>query len=253
MHIIHAAFKICIIPNLVLPKPSLPDAGFTPRNSRCAQPRVLPEFWQGFAAQLLDHVPTQAVIGVTFRQRPNGMKVVGQQHPSINAERMVASGAGDRLAQSSTKCRLEQDGLTLMRDNREKERPARGLGAAVIGHGSSIGFWGVDVRCGGFTCGAFTWGGFMCGGFTGGALKSAPYGNFCQYFQMFSNPGQVQNAFEHGISEILTKISSIKNLVGCALERTAPNPPNLERTKKKSHFRMFAFYQAASYASQAQS
>jgi hypothetical protein len=217
MHVIHAAFKIGIIPNLMLPKPTLPNTRFTPRNSRCAQPRVVPEFWQGFAAQLLYHVPTQAVISVMFRQRPNGMKVVGQQHPSINGERMVASGAGHSLAQRYTKCRLEQDGLALMRDNGEKERSARGLGTAVIGHGSSIGF----------TC---------------GALKSAPYGNFCQYFQMFLNPGQVQNTFERRISEILTKISSIKNLVGCALERTAPNPTNLERTTT-FNFHMFAFFQ----------
>jgi hypothetical protein len=219
MHVIHAAFKIGIIPNLMLPKPRLPNTRFTPRNPRRTQSRVLPEFGQGFAAQLLDHVPTQAEISVIFRQRPNGVKMVRQQHPSINRERMVASGTVDCFAQGSTKHRLEQDRLALMRDDREKERPARGLDTAVIGHGSSID---------GFTC---------------GALKSAPYGNFCQYFQMFLNPGQVQNTFERRICAILTKISSIKNLVGCALERTVLNPTNLERTTTTFNFHMFAFFQ----------
>ncbi len=240
MHIIHATFKICIIPNLMLPKSALPDARLTPRNSRHAQPRILPEFGQSLAAQLLNHVPPQAVIVVMFRQRPDRMKMIGQQHPSINDKRMVASGAVDRLTQSGTKCRLEQDGLTLMRDDREKECPARGLGAAVIGHGSSIGVWVVYVRCGGLTWGGFTCGGFTCGGFTCGALKSAPYSMF---FQICSNPGQ---ALESGISVILTQISSIKNLVGCALERTVFKPTHLERETTTFNFCRFIFFQTAS-------
>ncbi len=144
MNVIHAAFKIGIIPNLMLPKPPLPNARFASRHPRRAQPRVVPDFWQGFAAQLLDHVPTQAEIGVIFGQCPNGVQVVGQQHPSINRERMMASGARHRLAQRCPKCRLEQNGLPLMRDHREKKRAARGIGAAIIRHGSSIRFW--DVR-----------------------------------------------------------------------------------------------------------
>jgi hypothetical protein len=226
MQIIHAAFKIRIVSNLMLPKPALPDAGFTSRDSRCAQSRVVPEFWQGFAAQLLNYVPTQAELGVMFGQCPNGVKMVRQQHPGINGERMVTSGAGHCLAQGSTKHRLEQDRLALMRDNGEKKCSARGLGTAVIGHGSSIGFWGVDVRCGRFT------------------------GSVC--FQIFSNSDRIRNAFKHRISAILTQISSIKNIVGCALERTASNPTNLERTTA-FNLRMFAFFQAASYPGQVQS
>ena len=158
IQVIHAPLEIGIVSNLMLPKPALPNAAFTPRSSRGTQPRVIVQGVRGLAAKLFDHVPTQAVIAVVFGQRPDGVQVIGQQHPSVDGERMVRSGACHRVAQGGAKRWLEQDVLALVRDDGEKEGAARGLGAAVIGHGSSVRVWGLRA------------------GLWGGALESAPYG-----------------------------------------------------------------------------
>jgi hypothetical protein len=160
MQVIHAPLEIGIVSNLMFPEPALPNAAFTPHCSRGAQPRVVLQGVRGLAAELFDHVPAQAIIAIVFGQRPDGVQVVGQQHPGIDAERMVCARACHRVTQGGAKPWLEQDVLALVRDDGEEEGAAWGLGAAVIGHGSSVRVWDV-------------WAGLR-----GGALKSAPYGAY---------------------------------------------------------------------------
>ena len=79
MQIIQMALKIQIIPNKMVPESSLPDAAFAALGRRFVDRSVISSQKAALAADgSLYNRPTGTEIIIILRQRPNGMKVIGQ-------------------------------------------------------------------------------------------------------------------------------------------------------------------------------
>lgn len=87
MQIIHMSLKIQIIPYEMVPESSLPDAGFAALGRRFLGWSVLSSQIAALAADgSLNDRPTGTEIIIIFRQRPDSMKVIGQQHPRLDVK-----------------------------------------------------------------------------------------------------------------------------------------------------------------------
>lgn len=105
MQIIQMLIKTHIITDSMLPKSLLPD------------------IWKLISTMILgktlDLPPPFGIINVIFRQLPNGMQMIGQQHPRHNFKRIFLAHSLNRLAQRLSDFRVGQYGLTLCRHQRE--------------------------------------------------------------------------------------------------------------------------------------
>ena len=87
MKIIQVALKIQIIPNKMVPEPSLPYVAFAALGRRFVDWSVISSQIAALAADgSLNDRPTGTEIIIIFRQRPDSMKVIGQQHPRLDGK-----------------------------------------------------------------------------------------------------------------------------------------------------------------------
>ncbi len=64
--------------------------------------------------------------------------MVGEDDSGGKTERKSLSDVSKHSPQPSDVLRRSENGLTLVGDNRQKHRPSWDVGAAVIGHGTSL-------------------------------------------------------------------------------------------------------------------
>lgn len=96
MNIRRVSFGIVVITDLVLPEPALPQAELRSFGARgaavCRQQMTCLPAYQPF-----NHVPAQCIISIAVRQRPDTMKMIGQQHKRVDLKRMGLPDGADTL------------------------------------------------------------------------------------------------------------------------------------------------------------
>jgi len=80
----------------------------------------MPPFQPRFGELFLNISPTFRIFGVSFRQGPDGVKVIGQHHDGIDCERKFIHTLTYALPQECTSG-FKQNGLAPLDDNREEE------------------------------------------------------------------------------------------------------------------------------------
>lgn len=126
--VIHVLREIRFVPDLMLPKAPLSQRRFmllVLRRRRCRQRTHLRP--AGFGHLAFDDAPALAKVSVVLRQRPDGVHVVGQHHPSVNCERQGVPRVLNSAAQRGKDVRLAQQGPPVLRHHREKVRSASGV------------------------------------------------------------------------------------------------------------------------------
>lgn len=112
VYVIHMPLKISLIPYLVFPVAPLPQAAFAPLAPRCAEPFIPVQLIAALAADMaFDHAPAFGEIRITFRQSPDAMQVVRQQHLGQHTERIRRTGLGDAFPQCGSYRFIGQHGL----------------------------------------------------------------------------------------------------------------------------------------------
>jgi hypothetical protein len=96
MNIVDMPGKIDFVANSMFPISALPDAPFAFGRAASGYPFVSR---QATRKGGLDQLPTHRKIGVTFRQRPYGMKVIGRHHDGVDREWMALACLTKRRAQ----------------------------------------------------------------------------------------------------------------------------------------------------------
>src|SRR5437868_10664079 len=85
---------VCLVPDQMLPEPSLPDAALVACNSNGTKPLLL---WQRFREATLDQPPSRGEIVITRRQIPHCVQMIGQHDECIDRESMTLTRQSDRL------------------------------------------------------------------------------------------------------------------------------------------------------------
>ena len=96
MNIVDMPGEIDFVANSVLPISALPDAPFTFGRTALGYPFVSRQTARKGG---LDQLPAHCKIGVTFGQRPYGVKVIRQDHDGIDREWMALVRLAKRRAQ----------------------------------------------------------------------------------------------------------------------------------------------------------
>ena len=85
MNIFNVLYEVAIISDLMFPKTSLPDRLFAFNKAGIRLTTL--EFIMALPAEITLYLsPPHRKIGVVFRQGPNTMQMVGQQHKSVNGK-----------------------------------------------------------------------------------------------------------------------------------------------------------------------
>jgi len=135
--VIHMPLQVGSVADLVFPKAALPQTFFSLASFACG-PEARREVSRKRA---LEQAPAAGVVGVAFRQCPDGMEVIGQDANGEGAE-----GTGlQRLAIGLAKERdfLDQQPGATVGQGQGEEPGAAGHGAApVVRHGGLLAFMG---------------------------------------------------------------------------------------------------------------
>jgi len=137
--VVEVVFVVLLIFERMLPKLWLPHAA-SPITAAASGLRLL-RASQGeprLRELLLDPCPTPGVLIVARRQRPDGMKMVGQQHNGVDHERPSRSARSQEASQQCS-CRLITEKLrSPVCHQREEERSAGNIRTSPVGHGITI-------------------------------------------------------------------------------------------------------------------
>lgn len=125
--VIHMGVVIADIANPVLPEPGLPQAAVATWTGCVRQIRVSGE-------ARLDEAPASGKILVASRQRPDGMHMVGQDHPGIDVERHPSKYRGYALAQDGRRVFIRQKTASLRSDHGEEPGGAVDPGSSIVRH-----------------------------------------------------------------------------------------------------------------------
>jgi len=135
MKIIQVALKIQIIPNKMVPESSLPYAplaahafgtvNWSPHSFQRPTPLAHDSF---------NNSPSRGKVVVIFRQRPNGMKMIRQQHPGLNGEGQRLPHLLNPLPHGSPDMVGGQDWLASQRDHGKEIGAALYFDAPVFRH-----------------------------------------------------------------------------------------------------------------------
>jgi hypothetical protein len=98
-------FKIGMIANPVFPIPALPHRLFTAPPAGRARNRARGRR-QRRAEPAFDRVPAQGIIGITVRQGPQGMQMVGQYDHRLDPKGMMCHDRAESVAQQCERCRI---------------------------------------------------------------------------------------------------------------------------------------------------
>ena len=130
VHVIDMAAEVIIVADQVFPIPPLPDAALALGDTTIAPPFALGHC-AGEAG--LDQPPSQGMVGIVRRQRPDGVQVFGQHHHGVDCERMsklyMANGITQLIDAVGQKGRSPIGEI-----DREEISRARGTCASVVGH-----------------------------------------------------------------------------------------------------------------------
>ena len=126
--------EVGVIADQVVPISPLPDAFFT------AIPFALGGGFRhvmAFGKGRFDQAPAGGEIGVTGRQGPDGVQVIGQNDDCVGADGVLAQGASVGLPEAGDVIR--QQGLAPAREAQGEEMAGtRGCDAAVAGHAPTV-------------------------------------------------------------------------------------------------------------------
>jgi hypothetical protein len=135
MDIIQVALKIQIVPDEMVPESSLPDAGFAALGRRFLGWSVLSSQIAALAADgSLNDRPTGTEIIIIFRQGPDGMKVIRQQHPGLDGEGQRLPHLLNPLPQGGPDMVVNQKWSASKRDHGKEIAAAFYSDSAVFGH-----------------------------------------------------------------------------------------------------------------------
>jgi hypothetical protein len=133
--VIHVFFKIVVIPNLMFPEATLPDGLFAMFVFRLIHPCLIVQLRFVLLCKFrFDQTPALRIIGIIFRQRPDAMHVIRQQHPRFDAKRIVLPHLCDGVTQGMAVFRLDKEFLPLICYHGKKVSCTFGIGAAVVRH-----------------------------------------------------------------------------------------------------------------------
>lgn len=136
VNVLHASGKIRLITNPMLPKPTLPQGRFATFLTRLRHgSSILIRRSTLLAHAAFDQCPPQRVVFVTIRQGPHTMQMIREQNPSVNIKRERSANFRHRRPQGVPHRFFKEERTPLIRDNSEKERPARNAYTSVIRHG----------------------------------------------------------------------------------------------------------------------
>ena len=121
--------QIFIVSDMMLPKPPLPQSVFPSVFVACAARGG----WHGAGEAGFDHAPPGREIAIPFRQRPDAMHVVGQDHPGVDGKGANRAGLLHGGAQG-VDLAGQGIGAALGEVDREEHGRSGFLGAQVIGH-----------------------------------------------------------------------------------------------------------------------
>lgn len=139
MDVMKMQVEVVAVTDRVLPESALPDAATTialPRRRNRPFPSAgrEPLLGEGF----LEQAESRGEIAVPFRQRPQRMQVVGQEHHRIDVEWMTATTGDDGFVQDLTGQIIAQESRAAIGDKGEEERPAGNKGAPIVGHATIV-------------------------------------------------------------------------------------------------------------------
>jgi len=135
MKIIQVALKIQIIPNKMVPESSLPYAAFAALGRRFADWSVISSQIAALAADgSLNNRPTGTEIIIILRKRPDGMEVIGQQHPGIDSKRQRLPDLLNPLSQGGPDTVVNQERSASKRDHGKEIAAAFYSDSSVFRH-----------------------------------------------------------------------------------------------------------------------
>jgi hypothetical protein len=135
MNILDMADKIAIISNLMFPEAALPNCLFSFIKMR----RSLPPFepFPAMPAEVtLDLAPSHGEVVVIFRQCPDAMQMVRQQHKSVDGKRVMLHDGLESFSQQRNIRFVTKKLSPFVCYNRKKERRAFCSGS-FVSHASS--------------------------------------------------------------------------------------------------------------------
>lgn len=135
VQVVHVMPEIGLVPDLVFPVTMLPKSAATFGRAVRRKP-VRPEVTgaAGASHEALDQAPAGRKIRIVFRQSPDGMQVIREQNPAIDAEGVFYANSGNGLAQSGTNIRRDQDRMPALRHHREKVASPRRIHPPISRH-----------------------------------------------------------------------------------------------------------------------
>jgi len=134
VNVIYVTLIITFVADDVFPKTSLPNASFSLLSAPCGK-----SFFSGnlCGKSRFDIMPSGGEIRVPGRQRPDTMKVIGQDNDGLDAEWSALAGRLENLPKFVNVFGQEASAAFQQR-NREKERAAGNKGAYVLRHDSGL-------------------------------------------------------------------------------------------------------------------
>src|SRR3989338_10808125 len=84
--------------------------------------------------ETLDLRPSQGIIGITLRQTPHTMQMIGEQHPSFHIKRMFLAYRLHGSTQGDPDILVGQHRTAIMRHQREEIAASGYAGTAVVRH-----------------------------------------------------------------------------------------------------------------------
>ena len=142
MDVIAVDVEIPLIANRVFPEPALPDApfAFLLPSSRQSFPRR-----EGSGKRCLDQPPSRGIVRIVRRQRPQAMKMIGENDDSVEVKRSLPPHGNKGGTQGGNVFR-KQTTVAFQEGDREKVGAAGDIGADVVRHGREFAAFAAQVK-----------------------------------------------------------------------------------------------------------
>jgi len=132
---VHVPVEVVFITDQMIPETMLPKRTLLSLASPGVQPfRAIQTFPATLRNDSFNDAPARRKIAIIWRQTPDAMQMIGQQHPGNDFERLGLPGELNPLAQRRADIVIDQKSLPAERNHREKIHPARHINASIIRH-----------------------------------------------------------------------------------------------------------------------